>query len=79
VIPRPVRRGVSNFASNLSQPGYVLNNLLQFRIDDAAKNTLRFAINSTIGIGGLFDPATAMGLPTPRNGFRRDHACLRPG
>jgi phospholipid-binding lipoprotein MlaA len=69
VIPRPIRRGVRNFASNLSQPGYVVNNLLQFRIDDAAKNTLRFAINSTIGIGGLFDPATAMGLDAEETDF----------
>jgi phospholipid-binding lipoprotein MlaA len=69
VIPRPIRRGVGNFASNLSQPGHVLNNILQFRIDDAAKNTLRFAINSTIGIGGLFDPATAMGLDAEETDF----------
>ncbi|MCU4652491.1 VacJ family lipoprotein [Roseibacterium sp. SDUM158016] len=69
VIPRPVRRGVGNFASNLSQPSYVLNNLLQLRIDDAAKNTLRFAINSTVGIGGLFDPATALGLPAEVTDF----------
>jgi phospholipid-binding lipoprotein MlaA len=68
-IPRPVRQGVSNFASNLNQPGYVLNDLLQLRIDDAARNTLRFAVNSTIGIGGLFDPATAMGLPAEETGF----------
>jgi phospholipid-binding lipoprotein MlaA len=69
VVPAPVRQGVSNFASNLNQPGYVLNDLLQLRIGDAAQNTLRFAINSTIGIGGLLDPATAIGLPTAETGF----------
>jgi phospholipid-binding lipoprotein MlaA len=68
-VPEPVRRGVQNFASNLSQPGYVLNNLLQLRIDDAAQNTLRFAINSTVGIGGLFDPASALGLPAEETDF----------
>ncbi|MEJ6391064.1 MlaA family lipoprotein [Gymnodinialimonas ulvae] len=68
-IPEPVRTGVSNFASNLSQPGYVLNNLLQLRIGDAAQNTARFAINTTIGIGGLFDPATAIGLPAETTDF----------
>jgi phospholipid-binding lipoprotein MlaA len=69
VIPEPVRQGVGNFASNLNQPGYVLNNLLQLRIGEAAQNTLRFAVNTTIGIGGLFDPATALGLPAEPTGF----------
>lgn len=68
-IPEPVRRGVGNFASNLNQPGYVLNNLLQFRVGEAAQNTLRFAINSTIGLGGLFDPATALGVPAAETDF----------
>ncbi len=68
-VPAPLRRGVNNFASNLNQPGYVLNDLLQLRVGDAAQNTLRFAINSTIGIGGLLDPATAIGLPAAETGF----------
>lgn len=68
-IPVPVRQGVSNFSSNLNQPGYVLNNLIQFRIGQAAQNTLRFAVNTTIGIGGLFDPATALGLPAATTDF----------
>lgn len=68
-VPQPVRDGVSNFASNLSQPGYVVNNLLQFRLGDAAQNTLRFALNSTIGVGGLFDVATALGVPAEETDF----------
>lgn len=68
-VPAPVRQGVQNFASNLNQPGYVLNDLLQLRIDDAMQNTLRFAINSTIGIGGLFDPASAIGVPAAETDF----------
>ncbi len=63
VLPAPVERGISNFATNLDAPGDVVNNVLQLRLGKAAQNTLRFAINSTIGIGGLFDPATAMGVP----------------
>ena len=62
ILPEPVERGISNFATNLDAPGDVVNNVLQFRLGKAAENTLRFAINSTIGIGGLFDPATAMGV-----------------
>lgn len=69
VVPPPIRRGVSNFAGNLDQPGHVVNNLLQLRLGDAARNTARFAINSTIGVGGLFDPATAIGLTAAKTDF----------
>lgn len=62
ILPEPVEKGVSNFATNLDAPGDVVNNVMQGRIGKAAENTLRFAINSTLGIGGLFDPATAMGV-----------------
>ena len=63
VLPEPVKRGVANFASNLDAPGDVANNLLQGRIGNAGQNTLRFAVNTILGIGGLFDTATALGLP----------------
>jgi phospholipid-binding lipoprotein MlaA len=61
-IPEPVRQGVSNFAANLDLPGDVLNSIAQGRAGPAAENTLRFALNATVGIGGLFDPARALGL-----------------
>lgn len=61
-VPDPVLRGVANFADNLDLPGSVLNDILQLRLGRAVQNTLRFAINTTVGIGGLFDPAGAMGL-----------------
>lgn len=57
-----IRQGVRNFGSNLSIPSTVVNDVLQVRPDQAIQNTLRFAINSTIGLAGLFDPAGAMGL-----------------
>ena len=60
--PGPVMQGVTNFAQNLDAPGAVVNNLLQGRPQYAIENTLRFALNTTIGIGGLFDPASAIGL-----------------
>jgi phospholipid-binding lipoprotein MlaA len=69
VVPRPLRTGIGNAAANLSQPGYVVNDLLQLRLQDALQNSLRFAVNSTIGIGGLLDPATAMGLPAAETDF----------
>lgn len=62
IIPGPVRDGVSNVAENLSLPSVVLNDILQGRIDDAAHNSIRFLLNTTIGIGGLFDFGTNNGL-----------------
>ena len=69
VLPDPVKRGVANFASNLDVPGDVANNLLQGRLGNAGQNTLRFAVNSIVGIGGLFDAATALGLPGKPSDF----------
>lgn len=62
VVPEPARQGLANFAGNLDLPSDVVNDVLQGRIGKAVENTLRFAINTTIGLGGLFDPARAMGV-----------------
>lgn len=62
VVPRPVRLGIGNFLSNLSYPVVIANDLLQLKFGRAAKDTGRFLMNSTLGIGGLFDPASAAGL-----------------
>ncbi|MCC5968951.1 MAG: VacJ family lipoprotein [Pararhodobacter sp.] len=63
------QRLVLNFGNNLAIPSSVINNLLQARPGHAIENTLRFAINSTIGIGGLFDPAGQIGLHGRRSDF----------
>lgn len=55
--PPGVLQMVGNFGSNLSLPGKVVNHLLQGRPEPAVKNTFRFALNTTLGLGGLFDPA----------------------
>ncbi|WP_376875446.1 VacJ family lipoprotein [Albirhodobacter sp. R86504] len=52
-----VFEGVGRFSDNLSLPGKVVNSLLQGRPEPAIKNTFRFAINSTLGLAGIFDPA----------------------
>ena len=64
IAPRPAlfRRAISNFGANLGLPSTIVNDLLQIRPDHAMENTLRLAINSTIGLGGVFDPAGAIGL-----------------
>ena len=61
-LPSPVRTGTSNALSNLTNVVTIPNNLLQGDFGLAAKNTARFAINTTVGILGIFDPATKMGL-----------------
>lgn len=61
-IPEPVRNGVGNFTANLSLPSIILNDLFQVRIGDAMTNTVRFAVNTTIGLGGLIDVAGAGGI-----------------
>jgi phospholipid-binding lipoprotein MlaA len=63
VVPRPVRLGVSNFFSNLGQPVNALNSLLQGRPADAGKSLARFLMNTTLGLGGILDPATDAHLP----------------
>jgi len=62
VVPEPLRIGLRNASSNLDQPLYVVNNVLQLRLQDALQNTFRFLVNSTFGLGGLLDPATDMGI-----------------
>lgn len=58
VVPRPMRLGVSNFFSNLGQPVSAVNALLQGKPGQAAHSMGRFVLNSTLGIVGIFDPAT---------------------
>ena len=62
VVPPPVRTGVRNAIDNLGVIRKVVNNLLQGKPLDAGRETVRFVINSTLGIAGLFDMADKMGL-----------------
>lgn len=55
VAPKMVRKSVSNFFGNLWEPLYAINNLLQGKVDRTLISTYRFVVNSTFGIGGLFD------------------------
>ncbi|WP_429885867.1 MlaA family lipoprotein [Geoalkalibacter halelectricus] len=57
VVPEPARVSVGNFFSNVATPVRLANCLLQFRFIDAGREVGRFAVNTTWGIGGLFDPA----------------------
>jgi phospholipid-binding lipoprotein MlaA len=69
VLPAPVRQGVSNVSETFEAPVDVVNSILQGNGEAAAQNTLRFAVNVTMGIGGLFDAASALGMPKPDTDF----------
>ena len=62
-VPRPVRLGVSNFFSNLGQPVSAVNALLQGKPKQAGQALGRFVVNATLGIGGIFDPASDANIP----------------
>jgi len=69
VVPLLVRQGVNNFLTNLTYPHTIANDILQLRFDRALSDTGRLVINSTIGVGGIFDPATNIGLDHNRQNF----------
>jgi len=62
VVPKPARKGLVNVANNLSEPASFLNGTLQAKPDRAAISAGRFLVNSTLGLFGLFDVATRIGL-----------------
>lgn len=70
-MPKPVRTGLRNFLRNLGEPINFLNFMLQLKVGKAAETLGRFAINSTVGVAGLMDPASKkpFNLPYRSNGF----------
>ena len=69
VVPRPVRLGVRNFFHNLGQPVSMVNALLQGRPGHAGDSLMRFLLNTTVGLGGIFDPATRLNMPSHSEDF----------
>ena len=67
IIPRFLRRGVTNFSRNLREPLNAINNLLQGKGGAATTDFGRFIANSTFGVLGIFDVATAAGLDAANN------------
>jgi phospholipid-binding lipoprotein MlaA len=63
LLPDIVKYGVINFSNNAGLPNAAANGLLQGNFEGAARNSLRFIINTTIGILGVFDPAGKIGIP----------------
>lgn len=71
IVPNPIRSGLRNFLSNLSEPVVAINYLLQLKPGKSAETVGRFAINSTVGVAGLVDVAKKKPFKLPRraNGF----------
>lgn len=62
ITPRPVRTGVRNFFSNLDDVWSAANNLLQFKGADAGDSLARFGVNTFLGLGGILDIASDLGI-----------------
>ena len=69
VVPDPVRKGVANFFRNLGEFRNGLNGALQARPAVLGTAAGRLVVNSTVGVLGLFDVATGLGLPEHREDF----------
>jgi phospholipid-binding lipoprotein MlaA len=62
VVPRPIRTSLTNVLENAKYPGVIVSQLLQGKLRDTGRDTGRLLINTLVGVGGLFDVATDMGL-----------------
>lgn len=68
-LPQPLRNGVTNFFGNIADVFIAVNNLLQGKVPEAFSDAGRFAVNSTLGILGVMDVATDMGLEKHEEDF----------
>jgi phospholipid-binding lipoprotein MlaA len=69
VTPAVAREGVTNFFNNIADVTSAANNLFQFKLSRFGSDVGRVAVNSTVGVGGLVDVATNMGLPSYKEDF----------
>jgi phospholipid-binding lipoprotein MlaA len=69
ITPAPVRSSISNFFTNLDYPITIVNDFLQGKLHDGFSDVGRFGVNSVIGIGGLFDPASHWGMEKHNEDF----------
>lgn len=68
-VPRVARQGIGNFFSNIDDINVFVNDLLQLKLDDAMSDSGRFLINTTLGVGGIFDFASGFGLQKNEEDF----------
>ncbi|WP_116964618.1 VacJ family lipoprotein [Fastidiosibacter lacustris] len=69
IVPNEVQTGIDNTYNNILEPGRVANNLLQFNLDYAWRDTARFLANTIFGVFGLFDVGKTLGLPRRTQNF----------
>jgi len=69
VVPQPIRTGVTNFFANLETPTVMVNDALQGKFVAAANDLGRFALNTTLGLAGILDPASSAGLQRNNEDF----------
>jgi phospholipid-binding lipoprotein MlaA len=69
LTPRRIRKGISNFFNNIQDINIAVNNFLQLKIDAGASDSARVFINSTVGVAGLLDVASALGLERHEEDF----------
>jgi phospholipid-binding lipoprotein MlaA len=69
ITPAPVRSSISNFFANLDYPVTIVNDFLQGKFHDGLSDVGRFGVNTVIGIGGLFDPASHWGMEKHNEDF----------
>lgn len=74
IIPGFLRRGISNFMDNLEEPLTFVNDILQAEPDRALVSLTRFVVNSTAGLGGLFEVGEDIGLPRHEEDFGQTFA-----
>ena len=76
-----IRERVNSFVANIDEPISAVNHLLQLELGAMAKNIARVAINTTLGLGGMFDVAQGWGLEPDKTGFNQTVAswCIADG
>jgi phospholipid-binding lipoprotein MlaA len=81
VVPSPIRTGITNFFANLNMTTVMFNDALQGKLRAAGNDLGRFLLNTTVGVGGILDPATPAGLAHNNNDFGRTlgHWGVHPG
>ena len=67
--PMKVQSAVNNISTNFSLPGHSINYILQGKIKSASKSSLKFFVNSTLGVAGVYDASSGLGLSTEKTDF----------
>ena len=73
-LPSPLQTGIGNFLGNLKMPIVIVNQILQGQGGNAVESTGRFVVNSTVGLVGLVDVATKIGLEEKDEDFGQTFA-----